>query len=1344
MTQFQSFLSLACVWASLALNVADAAPNPNDAAGLNPARLITDASTRSASSAGQFVFRLEGAADAIYSIQASSELKDWTPVATYQTAASGRIHLLDPDAGKFDQRFYRAFVWAAPPNASVSIPVASDGSRLYPLLGPQVIAGLPIPRLGAEMHSSRILIKPKAGIALGLLSPIHLALSGQVLREFSNIGNLQVVQLSVGNDVNRTIQAYQASGLVEYAEPDYLVRVLAEPDDFRFKDGTLWNLHNVGQGDGVADADIDAPEAWDARTAAENIVVAVVDTGVRYTHEDLAPNMWVNSREIRGNGIDDDGNGVVDDIHGLNAIKNDGDPLDDHGHGSHVAGIIGAAGNNQLGVVGVAWKVQLMACKFINPQGDGAVSDAIACLDYARKNGAKIINGSWGGPAFNSQALREAIESARSAGIIFVAASGNSAKDNENPPDAVYPASFDLDNILSVMATTRRDEVAFFSNYGAKTVDLGAPGLDVFSCWTGSDSAYQFFLGTSMAAAHVSGSCALAWAAFPGEGYRQIINRVLAGADPVPSLAGRCVTGGRLNLQNVLSSAPRQTTISVVASDPQASEVGTATGAFTLTRTGSTASALTVKFTLGGPAVNGTDYQRLESSIIIPAGEISATLTVTPIDDAEREDIEAVILTLASDAAYAVGSPNNATVTIEDNDGAPTLPVVTVVATDEKAAEAGPDAGEFTISRTGDTAAAMAVQFALEGTAVNGTDYKTLATSVTMAAGAASAVVKVEPVDDTAVESGETVVLTLKEDAAYKVGTSNSATVAIEDNDAAPTLPVVTVVATDEKAAEAGPDAGEFTISRTGDTAAALTVQFTLEGTAVNGTDYKTLATSATMAAGAGSAVVKVEPVDDTAAEAGETVILTLKEDAAYKVGTPNSAAVAIEDNDAAPTLPVVTVVATDDKSAEAGPDAGEFTISRTGDAAAALTVQFTLSGTAGNGTDYKALASSATLAAGAASTTIKLEPVDDTAVEDNETVILTLTEDATYKVGTPNSATVAIEDNDAPPALPVVTVIATDDKAAEAGPDSGEFTISRSGDTAASLVVKYALGGTAVNSADYRALETSVTIPSGASSTAIRITPIDDTAVEGNETVILSLAENEDYVIGDPRTANVTIEDNDQTTVVADFSANPSEGTVSLRVEFTDKSTGPVVSWDWDFGDGSPRSTERNPTHTYTTPGEFIVTLTVTGQTITFGGKGPVSRKSKTIRVRPATPLPIVSITASVTLLSEGASAGAQFSIGRTGDTTASLTVRLALGGTATNGTDYNLLPETLTIPAGSSSANLTMIPIDDHAIELPEAVIVTVKPDSAYVVGSLNIGIIVISDNDPDLGLLNLESKD
>lgn len=429
---------------------------------------------------------------------------------------------------------------------------------LFGVFGPLLAAQNP--PAAPRFRPDRILVKPKPGANL---STLHDAAGVRVLRVFPEIGNLQILELPAGGDPDVLAAAYRASGDVRYAERDAIVRLQAEPNDFRYRNGDQWNLNNLGQYGGVPGADVKAPAAWDIQRTAPNIVVAVIDTGIRLTHEDLAPNLWVNPGESgpmvplapaidKGlNLLDDDGNGFIDDVHGINAVLHTGVPLDDHGHGTHVSGIIGAAGNNSVGVVGVAWQVQLMACKAFDAQGNGAISDLVTCIDYARDKRANIINASWGDPSFYSNALYDAIARAAQAGIIFVAAAGNQNSDNDATP--TYPANFGLDNIVVVAATDRSDLRAPWSNFGATTVHLAAPGAPVFSCWNGSDTDYVYYNGTSMATPHVVGACALVLAHNPTFTYAQVINRVLGSVDVLPDLSGKTKTGGRLNLQKALT-----------------------------------------------------------------------------------------------------------------------------------------------------------------------------------------------------------------------------------------------------------------------------------------------------------------------------------------------------------------------------------------------------------------------------------------------------------------------------------------------------------------------------------------------------------------------------------------------------------------------------------------------------------------------------------------------------------------------------------------------------------------------------------------------------------------------
>lgn len=338
-----------------------------------------------------------------------------------------------------------------------------------------------------------------------------------------------------------------ASGLV--AEPNYIVHASEEPDDVRYADGSLWGMQNVGQDGGLADADIDAPEGWQQRTDASTVVVAVVDTGIKYDHVDLVSNVWINEGEIAGNGIDDDGNGYVDDVHGINAVTKSGDPMDDNGHGTHCAGTIGAVGDNGQGVVGVAWKVQLMGLKFLTARGSGTVADAVLCVDYATRMGAQVVSNSWGGSGY-SEALEDAIGEAEAAGSVFVVAAGN-ASVNTGEVD-YYPANYELSNVVTVASIDRRGELSPFSNYGFGTVDLAAPGSDILSLGI-EGSNYVRKSGTSMATPHVSGVAALLWAEYPGDSYRHQINRLKYGVEKRESLVGKVEQEGVLNLANSLA-----------------------------------------------------------------------------------------------------------------------------------------------------------------------------------------------------------------------------------------------------------------------------------------------------------------------------------------------------------------------------------------------------------------------------------------------------------------------------------------------------------------------------------------------------------------------------------------------------------------------------------------------------------------------------------------------------------------------------------------------------------------------------------------------------------------------
>jgi serine protease len=361
---------------------------------------------------------------------------------------------------------------------------------------------------------------------------------------------LYAAAVPAGRTVAESLAEFGRIPEVAYAEPDYRVYAERVPNDPRFRDGTLWGLHNAGQFGGKPDADIDAREAWNTITDASDVVVAVIDTGADYTHPDLAANMWTNPDELPGNGLDDDANGYIDDVHGYDFHDADGDPQDDVGHGTHVAGTIAARGNNGIGVTGVAWRARLMAVRFLSWDG-GFMSDAIESLNYAVANGAAISNNSWGGLGF-SQGLLDAITAARDAGHLYVAAAGNGGSDRiGDDTDSIpfYPAGLPADNVIAVAALDRRDRLANFSNYGDESVDLGAPGVGVFSTIPGG---YEADDGTSMATPHVSGALALLKSQHPDWTADKLKARLLDTVTPIPALAGKTVTGGRLNLATLV------------------------------------------------------------------------------------------------------------------------------------------------------------------------------------------------------------------------------------------------------------------------------------------------------------------------------------------------------------------------------------------------------------------------------------------------------------------------------------------------------------------------------------------------------------------------------------------------------------------------------------------------------------------------------------------------------------------------------------------------------------------------------------------------------------------------
>lgn len=357
--------------------------------------------------------------------------------------------------------------------------------------------------------------------------------------------NVVVVKRATFESTHSALKALSLNPMVDVAEPNYIYKANRMSDDPMM--AQLWGLKNIGQKDssgkvGVVGMDVGIEQAWDITTGSDKMLVAVIDTGVDFNHADLKDNLWSNEVELKGEaGVDDDNNGVVDDIHGYNAITGDGNATDDQGHGSHCAGTIGAKGNDGKGIVGVNWDVKIMAVKFLDANGSGTLENALKSIDYATKMGAKVMSNSWGGGGF-SQTLFDAIKRSNDAGALFVAAAGNESKNNDSNPG--YPASYDVANIISVAAIDNQGAKANFSNYGKRSVHIGAPGVNIYSS-TGGD--YDSWSGTSMATPHVSGVAALVWANEPNLTALELKQRLLQTSRPITGLKGKTKTGGIVN-----------------------------------------------------------------------------------------------------------------------------------------------------------------------------------------------------------------------------------------------------------------------------------------------------------------------------------------------------------------------------------------------------------------------------------------------------------------------------------------------------------------------------------------------------------------------------------------------------------------------------------------------------------------------------------------------------------------------------------------------------------------------------------------------------------------------------
>jgi Ca2+-binding RTX toxin-like protein len=780
---------------------------------------------------------------------------------------------------------------------------------------------------------------------------------------------------------------------------------------------------------------------------------------------------------------------------------------------------------------------------------------------------------------------------------------------------------------------------------------------------------------------------------------------------------------------------------------------------FVISRTGATTQASTLSFNLAGSATLGTDYTLAGvtgtgisvsgNTIQFAAGATTAVITLAIQGDTQIETDETILLSLTDPASLAtiVGSPISTMIVNDDDVVIPTLPIVSVSASDASAAEAGSDPGSFRISRDGgDTNTPLTVSYTIGGTATNGIDYTpTLTGTVIIPAGQLFVDIPIPVVDDLAVDPNESVILTLTDSTTYDLGTT-AATVTIADNDflPPPASPVVSITASDPNAAEAGNDPGTFTISRSGDTSAALTVNYTISGTATSGTDYTSLVQTATIPAGQESVEVTVLPIDDSEEEGTETVSLTLIDSSVYDLNVAAATAtVTIADNDALPPppLPTVSITATDPAAAEAGNDAGTFTISRTGNTSEALTVTYTVGGTATSGTDYATLEQTVTIPAGQESIEVTVLPADDADIEGSETVSITLIDSNGYDLNVAAAgATVTIADNDV---LPTVSIDDVSFSEGNSGTTTVTFTVNLSAPSSTPVTVQYATAdNTALAGSDYTTASGLLTFNSGETSQTITVDVQADLNVEGNETFFVNLSNLTGAIFVDAQGLGTILNDDvdipppSPTLSINDaaLSEGDSGSTLTFTVNLSAPSSTPVTV-EYATADGSaiaPGDYTASPLTTLTfAPGQTSQTITVnvqddlavegdetlfvnlsnaTGATIT-DAQGIGTILNDDVDVPP--PLPTLSI--DNVNLSEGDSGTTTFTftVSLSAASSTPIAVEYATAdGSATALSDYTAIPlTTLTFAPGQTSQSITVNVQGDLDVEMSESFVVNLS---------------------------------
>ncbi|MBL9113697.1 MAG: PKD domain-containing protein [Verrucomicrobiaceae bacterium] len=809
------------------------------------------------------------------------------------------------------------------------------------------------------------------------------------------------------------------------------------------------------------------------------------------------------------------------------------------------------------------------------------------------------------------------------------------------------------------------------------------------------------------------------------------------------------VSSNQLALDWTADESLPRVTLEIV--DADGAETGDA-GTMRLNRTGPTTSALVVYTDLQGTATSGdytlspladtTTATPLEL-FTIPIGQSSVDITLTPVNDTTQEGPEVMSVSLVNGPGYVPQGAQAQAINIEDNDTP--RPRVTIAAVDSEAVEDGSgNTAEFVFTRTGSTSADLTVTFTIDtttGNGISGTDYTAIGSTVVIPTGQSSASVIINPLSDSLVEGMELVRLTVVTNSNHLAGTPNIGTIKILDDD----ISTVNLTANDATASEGG-DPGQFTVTRTGDLSQALIVHYGIAGDATHGVDYAPLSGVVSFAVGASSATIEVLPVNDAIGEPAQTIILQLRSAGNYLVGSSNRGTVTLTDDG---DLPTVSVNCTDGLVSEGtSPGTGTFRITTSGTGTGNITVNYTVSGTATSGSDFSALSGTLSIAKNTTAS-ITVTPINDSDLEDPETVTLTLTPSAAYQLDFASSATMAITDDDKPTVVHISPGAAS---VTEGG--STTFYVSRTGSTTNALTVDYTASGSAESGSDYTAMSGSVTIAAAATGATVSLASTEDTAAEGMEDVVLTVTPSGSYGVGNGQ-ARIMVLDNDSgfTSALAFMTESTtlaeSAGSSTVQVTRSGSSAGSCsVEYAITTGTATGVGIDFTLSNGLLTFGDGVVSqsvpLSITEdvlpeeiESFTILLRNPTSASLGTISQHTICILdnePRVSIRAVDPFAQEGTADTGRCRVTRTGSTGSALQVPLVISGTATNGTDYATIGGSVTIPIGSSSAELVVTPQTQTAIEGLEQVIVTLGASGSFMSRSPSSATVTIMDQETD----------